>query len=371
MRLRCVCGFLVALAVAPAAFADGTIRYTSSVKFGPIVAALAATQAAHGNGSINVTPPQAPSVTMHLKGDTMEQDGGAFTGIYDSKTGQITLIDPKRKIFATSSLKDLVDQLVASLPAQRPLPPQAQVFLKSITTTFASQKTGRTGMTLGLETEETEMTFSVNITLPPGLLPPMPNTPFQPGAPITLLKIVFDIWNPTAAEMARVPALGEIASYWSDQSSMNGDFAGVVTEVQKALAKYPGLGAALPAMMADSFKNKRGTLKCDVEVYAPVLAQIAPMMKAHGVADFDPNAAVVDFTVEATEVSSEPIDDAVFKVPGDYHATPFADFLRPGSATKTGRLGGFSAHAGGGSMQMDRGMSSEPADEYEFGRRPF
>jgi hypothetical protein len=370
VRVRYFCALLVLLGFTPAAFADGTIRYTSSVKFGPIVAALAATQA-HGKNSMNIPAPQPTSMTMHLKGGTMEQDEGAFSGIYDSKTGQITLIDSKRKIFATASLKDLLGQLLASLPAQRPVPPQAQMVLQAITTTFASQKTGRTGMTLGLETEETEMTLSVNITLPPGLLPPMPNTPFQPGAPIALLKIVFDMWNPTAAEMARVPALGEIASYWSDQASMNGDLAGVIAEVQKALGKYPGLGAALPAMMAEPFKNKRATLKCDVEVYAPVLAQIAPMMEGHGVPNFDPNAAVVEFSTEVTEVSSEPIDDAVFKVPGDYHATACSDFLQGGRATKTGQLGGFSAHAGGGSLQMDRGASSEPADEYEFGRRPF
>ncbi|MGB6199510.1 MAG: hypothetical protein WBF35_08185 [Candidatus Acidiferrales bacterium] len=209
MRFRHFIFVVLLLAVTPSLFADGTIRYTSSIKFGPVVAAVAATS----KPPKDITPPAATFSTMRLKNVKIEEEGSAFSGIFDSKNMQLTLIDPKRKIFATAELKDLMDQLLASLPARPNVPPQAQMILQTMTTTFASQKTGRTGTTLGIETEETEMTLSLMMTLPPGLLPPMPNSPIQPGVPVTLIKIVMDMWSPTAAEMQRMPVLNEFGSF--------------------------------------------------------------------------------------------------------------------------------------------------------------
>jgi hypothetical protein len=104
---------------------------------------------------------------MRLKNGKVEQEGGAITGFYDPKNSQVTFIDPQRKLFATTTLQDLVAQLLASMPARPPMSPQVKMIVESLTTTYASRKTGRTEMTLGLETEETEFTFSVNMTLPP------------------------------------------------------------------------------------------------------------------------------------------------------------------------------------------------------------
>src|ERR1700735_1657677 len=42
MRFRHLCVLLLVIVVAPSLFADGTISYTSSVTFGPVVAAAAA-----------------------------------------------------------------------------------------------------------------------------------------------------------------------------------------------------------------------------------------------------------------------------------------------------------------------------------------
>ena len=133
---------------------------------------------------------------MRLKNGKVEQEGGAITGFYDPKNSQVTFIDPQRKLFATTTLQDLVAQLLASMPARPPMSPQVKMIVESLTTTYASRKTGRTEMTLGLETEETEFTFSVNMTLPPVLLALLPNVSVQPSAPVTVLKIVIHMWYP-------------------------------------------------------------------------------------------------------------------------------------------------------------------------------
>ena len=360
MRFRHLCVLLVLLGVTPSLFADGTIRYTSSVKYGPVVAAIASLS----KTPMNLTLPAPTSRTMHLKNGKMQQDGGLFTGIFDSKNAQITLIDPKRKMFATASEADFVGQLLASLPARPPVPPQAQMFLESMTMTYASQKTGRTGMTLGLQTEETEMTLSLNTPLPPAMLALLPNASLRPGAPVTVLKMVIHIWYPTQAEVARVPALGEFTSFWSDETSMNADVTSLMAAMQKLLGKYPGLGSGLTAMTEDTFKNRRVMLKADVELYAPVMAQLAPIMKTQRVPDFDLTAPVIELSTEAVEISSAPLDDSVFAVPSDYRATPFADFLQ-------GARPPVSARAGGTGGRLGPGTPSGPADAEGLERLPF
>lgn len=361
MRFRHFGVALALLVVAPSLFADGTIQYRSSIKFGPVIAAVAKAS----KTPTEIKAPEATSSTMRLKNGKIEEEGSAFAGIYDSKSMQITMIDPKRKIFATSDLKDIIDQLIAAIPARQAVPPQAQLVLQSMTSTFASQKTGRTSMILGIETEETEMTLSLIMTLPAGLLPPMPNSPIQAGVPITLIKIVMDMWSPTPAELQRFPVLGEFSSFWPDQGSMNPAFAGLTAEIEKSLAKYPGLVAALPAMMDYSLKNKTVKLKTEIAIYAPVLAQIAPMMKAQGMPDFDASAAVVTVSSEAVEVSAEPIADSVFVAPGDYKSVPIADFLQIARPQARGQV------RVGGSTSPRSGTLNQPADAQGIERLPF
>jgi hypothetical protein len=366
MRFRHLCVVLALAVVAPSLLADGTIRYTSIITYGPIAAAFAATEAANGKPSINITPPAPTSRTMRLKNGKVEQEGGAITGFYDPKNAQVTFIDPQRKLFATTTLQDLVAQLLASMPARPPMSPQVKMIVESLTTTFASRKTGRTEMTLGLETEETEFTFSVNMTLPPALLALLPNVSVQPGAPVTVLKIVLHMWYPTQAEIARVPALSELAGFWSAQTAMSANLtAGLIAATAKLSANYPGISQGLTAMIEDSLKNRGAMLKSDAEIYAPVLAQIAPLMKAHGMADFDVNAPVMAVTTEAVEVSSAPIEDSVFEVPGDYKATPVADFLRGAGRSMN------AAHAGRAGGSLEPGPPAQPADAEGLERIPF
>jgi hypothetical protein len=360
MRFRHLCVLLLLMAVAPSLFADGTIRYTSSVTFGPVVAAAAALS----KNPINLAPPPPTSRTMKLKNGKMEQDGGVFTGIFDSKNSQVTFVDSTRKLFATTSVAQLVDQLVASMPARPPVPAQAQMFLQSMTMTYASQKTGRTGMTLGLQTEETEITMSLSVPVPPGMQALLANTSAQPGAPVTVLKMVIHMWYPTQSEVARVPALGEFTNFWTDETSLNADVTRLLAATQKLLGKYPGLGSGFAAMTEDTFKNRRVMLKMDVELYAPVMAQLAPMMKAQRMPDFDLSAPVLELHSEAAEVSSAPIDDSVFAVPSDYRATPLADFLKGARAPVNARAGSASGHLG-------PRTPSVPADAEGLERLPF
>jgi hypothetical protein len=327
MRFRHIWVLVLLFIAAPALLADGTISYTSTVTYGPLVKALEATAK---------TPLEIPALkpatrTAHLKNGKMQQDGGMFTAIYDSKTMQFTFMDPKRKLYAVTNLSDLLQQLFAPLATPPPAPPpQMQMILQSMKTTFAFKKTGRTGLTLGLQTEETELTLALSMSLPPGILPPAADATAQPAAPVTILKVVVHVWKPTPAELARVPALSEMANFWSDQTAMTTQLtAGATSAMRRLLGDNSGFGDASSAMIAESLKDRTPMLRCDIEMYAPVVAELAPILKARGVASVDPDAAVLEYTTEAVEVSSAPIDDSVFAVPSDYKSAPLAGVLRP------------------------------------------
>jgi hypothetical protein len=348
VRIRILCVVAALLIAAPGLFADGTIRYESKATFGPLLTAAAAKSNPPMNLALAVP---TPSRTTHVKNGKWEQDGGTFTGIFDVKTMQITLIDPEHKIFATGSLEDMVSQLLAQMPAQQNLPPQAQMILQSMTTTFASQKTGRTGMVLGLQTEETEMTLSLNMAVPASLWPMMSGLMAQSGEPVTLLKIVMRMWNPTQAEAERFPALTQLRSPWPDQSTASARFAGVSAVAQKFLAKYPGLAAGLTAMIAETMKNKTVMLKYEADVYAPVLTQLAPILKARGIQDVDATVPLLGLGSEAVEVSGAPIADSVFEVPADYHATTLMELLQGGRPPARGGKPGMPTPHGPGDAQ--------------------
>ncbi|MGB6199509.1 MAG: hypothetical protein WBF35_08180 [Candidatus Acidiferrales bacterium] len=144
---------------------------------------------------------------------------------------------------------------------------------------------------------------------------------------------------------------------------MNASVAGLTSEIEKLMEKYPHLVAVLPAMMDESLKSKTVKLKTDIAIYAPVLAQLAPILKAKGVGDFDPNAEVVEFDTEAVEVSGAPIEDSVFAVPSGYKEAPFADFLQGARAPAR-------THTGTGGP-AGAGMPKQPADAQGVERMPF
>jgi hypothetical protein len=342
------------LAMAPVVAADGTMTYDSSLEFGPLIKAAAA----RSNPPLDLTKVAPGPRTTRVKNGKWESASGGVTAICDIKTMQLTLINSESKAYATGNLADAVDQLMAQVPTGSNLPPQALIFLQSMTTTYSSQKTGRTGMVLGLQTDETEATLSLNVTLPPAMLAMIPNgaaAGVAPGAPITLLKIVMHTWRPTQAEIDRFPALAELVGAQMGDFRQAADvLAAFEPGAQKALAKYPGIAAGVMALIADAVKDRRLMLKADVEIYAPVLAQIAPILKGQGFSDtaLDPNAAVLEVDSEAVEVSGALIDESAFEAPKDFRAMSLADFLRAGwSPAPARKPNGAGAPTGAGDAQ--------------------
>ena len=350
-RLSAVAASLLLFTPALAS-ADVTVRFKNDVK----ASALA------GADQQGATPFKSaiPAVTsLRIKGGKAYTDAGPFGVLVNLTTQEVTLIDAAHKQFATTYLKDYMEELSASMPSGGAMPAAVQQILDSMKTNYSSRKTGRTDMVLGVLVEENEITLSLEMPLPtgPGLggglrgglagggapgPAPLPASPGlgtsaagagtpgaapQPGKPITLMKMVMDIWAPAPSEIERVPALVE----WND--SRKSSAAAVLDPLggmQKLFSGLPGMSKAFSPMLDDLSKNSLLSLKAHIEVYTPIMAQLAPALRAQGKLppDFDPNAPLVQMDNQAVELSAAAIDDSAFQIPSDYHATPLADLLK-------------------------------------------
>lgn len=309
---------LLSLVVPQAVKADTTIRYKSDVKLGALLPPSVTAQA---NSQKSLLPP----VTMiQIKGAKGFSNASFTSSLIDLTRQEITLIDPTNKLFATVSTKDYVGEMSAAMPAFPPVPPAVEAILETIKADTSCRKTGRMDTILGAQVEEEECTVSLSLPVPVNL--PLPPGLFPPGQPVTILKLVLQRWNATPAEIARVPALKELLAYNSSSAQLMDPTA----MMQQTLAKFPVIGQNLSPMFEPLMSNKSPLLKAHIEIYVPVVGQIMPLLQAQGKVPpgFDPNASLAEIDMVATELSSAPIDDSVFKVPSDYHATPLADLLK-------------------------------------------
>jgi hypothetical protein len=307
--------------------ADATIRYRTDVKPGASVPTATAQQ-------MKLPVPQTS--VIQIKGDKGYSTASFGASLMEFTKQEITVLDAQDKLFATVSMKDYLGELRAAMPAIPALPPGAKKFIDSIKANVSSQKTGKTDVLLGVQVEETEATVTLDAPVPAELLPLLPPGTFQPDQPVTLLKFVMHLWKTAPGEISRVPALAELMTYRN--SSVQ--FLNPGAAYQQLLGSVPGIGQNLAPLFESFSSDDAVLLRSHLEVYAPVLGQIVPLLQAQGKqppGGLDANTPLTEIDMVATEISSAPIDDSVFEVPGGYHATPLPDLLKsmmphPGSA---------------------------------------
>jgi hypothetical protein len=221
-------------------------------------------------------------------------------------------------------MKDFPGEIGAAMPTMPSIPPAAQKILESIKSNFSVRKTGRTDMILGVQVEESELTLTIQMPVPADL--PLPPGMFQPGEIVTVMKMVMQIWSATPAELARVPALGELGAHMSATRLMN-----PAAWLQQMLGRLPGFVEGATPMLDYFSKSNSPTLKSHGEIYIPVMARIAQLQQAQGQkppAGLDADAPLLEINSEATELSDAALDDSIFVVPADYQSTTLTDLFK-------------------------------------------
>ena len=320
--MRSIRGFILLafLSAASILHADVTIRYKTDFKLGSYVPAATQQQLQQLFSKL----PFPPVMIVQVKGDKGYSNVGLAASLLDFTKQQITLLDSTHKLFATAYMKDFPGEIGAAAPQTPSIPPAVQKVLESIKSNFSVRKTGRTDVVQGIQVEESELTLTIQLPVPPGL--PLPPNIFQPGEIVTVLKTVVQIWTATPSEVLRVPALSELGSHMSAMRFMN-----PATSMQQMFGRLPGLSEGSASMLDYFSKSNSPMLRSHSQAYLPILAQIGPILQAQGKnlpAGLDADTPFFETDTEAIEISGAALDDSIFQVPAGYQSTSLTDLFK-------------------------------------------
>jgi hypothetical protein len=283
-----------ALWIASAAHADVTMRSKMDYRLGSFIPPAAAegmkTQMAGlvENGTI-----------VRIKGARSFTSTGSLQIIMDQDKGTITILDPKGKRYATTTLADYPEAAKKAMPV---LPPDSQRLLENIKIDVKTDKTGQTSIIKGIKAEEILVTVTMEM---PGPMAAMGST-----------KMEMHLWTAAKEELDRVPALKELAAYsGSKGAGMTG------ATVTKMFSAMPGFGEKLKAPVEELLKaSSQVVLGMNMKMIVPGSAK---MMGAQ-----NPEEPLAEITSDVAELSSDAIPDSAFQVPAGYEKAELDDLIQ-------------------------------------------
>jgi TonB family protein len=225
---------------------------------------------------------------LRIKGKRSYMSAGPLVTITDGEKGTITLIDPKGKRYAITTLSEYADKIKGAMPQ---LPEAARQMLANLQIDVKTDKTGKTETIKGFKTEENVITMSVDM---PG-----------PGGPGMSIKMEMHMWMATQEELARVPALNEISAYMKNQAAGN-DPMGALS---KMFGQMPGLADKMKGPMEQLTKSG-AVLRSEIRMLMPAMAKMMGASNA--------DEPFMQMTTDLTELSTEPVPDSAFQVPEGY-----------------------------------------------------
>jgi TonB family protein len=278
--LLCLGLFLTA---APALRADVTVRYRSDM-----------TGASMPSG-------MDLSSSTYIKGNKVRTAASGVTMIIDAVKQEITLIDAAHKTFATVPASQYAKSVAGAVPvAPGAASDEVQAMLAKMKTKVDSKNTGRTDVILGIQAVERETTATIEMPMP-GDMPGMQ------------MRMVIHMWTAKPEELVRVPALRELAALnaWQ-QYFMN---------ATGSLEQLGPMASAL-APLQDAMRTDGVILRTHEEMFMSM-----PMPGAAAVSEPAPKP-LMEMGMQLEELSAEPLDDALFRAPGDYAPADFGAMMK-------------------------------------------
>lgn len=245
----------------------------------------------------------------------------------DLSTVEVTLVDPESQSFATLPVKQYEEMFESAFKALPNSPANVKV-PESVKVRSESRVTDRTEVIQGVQTQERELTIYHDMPAPDGA-----------GRAGRGFKTLMRVWAAKPEEILRVPGLRELAGFdlWRSYfMNPKGMFQGGSRDLEaafepldrdKPLALREYIATYLPSI-AEGIEQawKEGTAGWKEE-WKEWVAE-ARKMSAKLAGGLDPSAPISEVTLELTELSSAPIDDAVFRVPEGYKAASAEDLMR-------------------------------------------
>ena len=279
---------------APALRADVTIRYKTEIKSAvPMPGGIAGL----GNTAIR------------MKGNKGYMEAGGFTMVVDFARQELTLIDPAGRKYATIPAAEYGKSMAAAMPE---MPAEAaQAAFGSMKSKSESRKTGRMDTIQGVAAEEREVTFQMEMPLPEGAnMPPM------------AMKMVMQVWAAKPGEALRVPAIRELSGFNLWQKYF--------LDPAETFGKMVPQAGGMASLFAEMQKDQSVMLRTHMSMFMPSMAALMARMSGQP----EPRAAAppaetpfMEMNQEVVELSTAPVDEALFRIPEGFTAAPFGEVM--------------------------------------------
>ena len=209
---------------------------------------------------------------IRVKGGMGQITSGGFTMISDSRAQRLTFLDAWHAKYATIPAAEYAAKM--GLISGGGTAAAMEAVLGNANCKVESKSTGREETIQGVRTVEREVQVLVG----------------EPAG----MKVDMRIWTPKPGEARRLPALQELS---------------VLTLFPHDI---PGLSGCLGSLPAEMTKDRSVVLRTEF-----TLSMI----------DGDPDASPIRYRQEAIEISSAPVDAAIFEIPADYIAAPLEEVM--------------------------------------------
>jgi TonB family protein len=286
-----LCCFALWFSAVPALRADVTVRYRAQTS-------------ATAPAGLDL------SASIHVKGNKVYTTAGGMTMIIDAAKQEITLIDAAHKRFATIPASQYGKSIAAAMPDMpADISETMQSMFAKTKTTVETRNTGRTDTIQGIQAAERETTASIEMPLPEGM----------PGM---RMNMVVRTWTAKPEEVLRVPALRELAALNTWQQYF--------MDPTGALMQFGQMGGGAMAPLKDAMRQDGVILRTRMQMFMPMpgaLAGQAPGQGPAGEAEAGPKP-LFEMSTELVELSSAPVDDALFQIPAEYAAADFGELMK-------------------------------------------
>jgi hypothetical protein len=280
--------------------ADVSFTTTFNIELGPGMQPVAQ---AIGDSLHNAMP----AYRVRIKGSRYASQVNDLNIISEPDGEKITLIDLQTKSYATGTLADLLGEMKGAAT----FPPQLQQMMSSVQ--ISSRKTGRTDVVEGVTVGEREITLSMKIPIPESA-----------GGPSPEMKMLMHIWSPLPGEIERVPALREIQT--ATAGAAGNPLLGQ-NMLQTFTSMFP-MGDLVKKLSDEMSQDRSYPLRSEFEITMPGLAEMIGRTNPAGTSSPVPSGPLFVMTMQVKELSTTPIDDSVFQIPGGYQPVPFPDLAK-------------------------------------------
>lgn len=261
--------------------ADVTLRYTSDFS---IPESLPAQFAEPLRKSMEAQT--AAEMSVRLKADKGAYKSRGTTMLIDFKKEEVTLLDTAGKRFGTIGMKDYPAALAAAMPQ---MSDQVRQTLAKVKWNIESSKSAKTETVQGIEGHTREVMMAMD-------------------GPTGMMKMTMHIVSAGADQAVKFPAIWEFNGYlaWSVRN-MN-----PVETMRPIFAMMPGVGDGLAKLIEDGAKEPALLLKTEFAMSMSMLG----------------TEPVMHLTQTLTEISTAPVDDAVFQIPTGYNEATVSEIMQ-------------------------------------------